>query len=203
VALARALAPNPDVLLLDEPFSNLDASLRTQVRTEVKQILQSTGTAAVFVTHDQDEALYMGDLVAVMNAGRIEQVDKPDAIYHRPLSRFTASFMGDADFLPARATDGGLVTEIGTAVPENDVPLGAHGDVMMRPDDVQLRFTSDGESRVVSSVFQGIYSLLEIALLSGRRIHALRHHTATFDVGTPVEVELAAGHPLTFFPESE
>ncbi len=203
VALARALAPNPDVLLLDEPFSNLDATLRTQVREEVKQILQSTGTAAVFVTHDQDEALYMGDLVAVMNEGRIEQVDRPEAIYHTPLSRFTASFMGDANFLPATATEAGLVTEIGTAVPENEVSIGAKGDVMMRPDDVQLSFSSDGQSRVVSSVFQGIYSLLEIALPSGRRIHALRHHTASFAIGTAVEVELAAGHPLTFFPESE
>ena len=202
VALARALAPNPDVLLLDEPFSNLDASLRTQVRAEVKQILQSTGTAAVFVTHDQDEALYMGDLVAVMNEGRIEQVDKPEAIYHTPSSRFTAAFMGDANFLPATATEAGLSTEIGTAVPENEVSIGAKGDVMMRPDDVQLRFTDDGQSRVVSSVFQGIYSMLEIALPSGRRIHALRHHSASFAVGTTVEVELAPGHPLTFFPDS-
>ena len=203
VALARALAPRPDVLLLDEPFSNLDASLRTQIRAEVKQILQATGTAAVFVTHDQDEALFMGDLVAVMNAGRIEQVDKPEAIYHTPLSRFTAAFMGDADFLPATATESGLTTEIGTAAPENEVSLGAKGDVMMRPDDVQMRATSDGQAHVVSSVFQGIYSLHEIALPSGRRVHALRHHTASFPVGTAVEVELAPGHPLTFFPESE
>ncbi len=203
VALARALAPKPDVLLLDEPFSNLDASLRTQVRAEVKQILQATGTAAVFVTHDQDEALYIGDLVAVMNDGRIEQVDEPEVIYHTPLSRFTAAFMGDADFLPATATESGLTTEIGTAVPENEVLPGVKGDVLMRPDDVQMRATSDGQSRVVSSVFQGIYSLHEIALPSGRHIHALRHHTASFAVGTAVEVELAPGHPLTFFPASE
>ena len=203
VALARALAPNPDVLLLDEPFSNLDASLRTQVRTEVKQILKSAGTAAVFVTHDQDEALYMGDLVAVMNAGRIEQIDKPEAIYHTPRSRFTAAFMGDADFLPATVTDAGLMTEIGTAIAENEVSIGAKGDVMMRPDDIQLRITTDGQARVVSSVFQGIYSLHEIALPSGRRVHALWHHSASFALGTAVEVELAPGHPLTFFPESE
>ncbi len=203
VALARALAPKPEVLLLDEPFSNLDASLRTQVRAEVKQILASTSTTTVFVTHDQDEALFMGDLVAVMNEGRIEQIDRPEVIYHSPRSRFTAAFMGDADFLPATASESGLMTEIGVATPENDVAVGAKGDVMMRPDDVQLRVTSDGQSRVVSSMFQGIYTLHEIALPSGRHIHALRHHTASFAEGTAVEVELAPGHPLMFFPNSD
>ena len=86
---------------------------------------------------------------------------------------------------------------------ENDVSVGAKGDVMMRPDDVQLRITDEGKSRVVSSVFQGIYTMHEIALPSGRHIHALRHHTASFEEGTAVDVELAPGHPLMFFPNSD
>jgi len=99
---ARALAPAPAVVLLDEPFSNLDRNLRTQIRADTLAVLRETGTAAVLVTHDQQEALATGDRVAVMRAGRIEDVGPPDRVFHAPTNRFVAAFMGDADFLPAR-----------------------------------------------------------------------------------------------------
>ena len=108
VAVARALAPAPAVLLLDEPFSNLDADLRTQMRDEVEKILRGTGTTAVFVTHDQEEAFTIADQVGVLNRGRLEQLASPETIYHRPATPFVAEFVGAADFLPGRVTAQGL-----------------------------------------------------------------------------------------------
>lgn len=99
VALARALAPKPDVVLLDEPFSALDASLRTSLRAEVAEMLRATGTTAVLVTHDQDEAMSMADTVAIMRAGRIVQIGAPDDLYRRPTDLWVAGFLGDAVIL--------------------------------------------------------------------------------------------------------
>ncbi len=113
VAVARALAPAPAVLLLDEPFSSLDADLRSQMRDEVEKILRTTGTTAIFVTHDQEEAFTLADRVGVLNAGRLEQLATPEDIYHHPASQFVAEFVGAADFLPGVVTGDGIVTEVG------------------------------------------------------------------------------------------
>ena len=103
VALARALAPEPEILLLDEPFSNLDTGMRAQVRTDVRDILQTTETTAIFVTHDQQEALSLSDEVAVIFEGKLVQVATPHAIYNRPINMQVAQFIGEANFLPATA----------------------------------------------------------------------------------------------------
>ncbi len=138
VALARALAPRPEVLLLDEPFSNLDTGLRTEVRTEVHRLLTELGITAVFVTHDQEEAFVLGDRIAVMNDGRIEQLALPSEIYTRPASRWIASFVGEVNLFGAEASDA-------TAhLPFGDVPLlrnaDGHNDgpveVLLRPEDL-------------------------------------------------------------------
>ena len=113
VALARALAPRPDLILLDEPFSNLDTRLRAAVRAEVRAILKRAGAAAVFVTHDQEEAFSLADRVAVMWEGRVAQVGTPSEIYRRPATRAVAAFVGDADFLPGRLAGGVVTTELG------------------------------------------------------------------------------------------
>lgn len=123
VALARALAPNPDILLLDEPFSNLDPKLREQVRRDVLEILRSSHITTVFVTHDQEEALFVGDVIAVMNQGRVEQFGPPEEIFHHPATRFVAQFIGMVDFLPAWQEDGHLMTEVGTVSRSAVVPL--------------------------------------------------------------------------------
>ncbi len=103
VALGRALAPNPDILLLDEPFSNLDPKLREQVRRDVLEILRSGHITTVFVTHDQEEALFVGDVIAVMNQGRVEQCGPPEDIFHHPVTRFVAQFIGMVDFFARMA----------------------------------------------------------------------------------------------------
>ncbi|MGH4017292.1 MAG: ABC transporter ATP-binding protein [Pseudonocardiaceae bacterium] len=197
VALARALAPEPALVLLDEPFSNLDRNLRAQIRTDTLSILRETGTAAVFVTHDQAEALATGDRVGVMHAGRIEQIDQPEEVFHAPANRFVATFMGEADFLPARRVGPELVTEAG-AVP---LPPGCNGaadiTVMVRPHEVTLRPAASGPARVIGAEFQGAFVLYTVALASGRTIRSLQPHTAVFPAGTPLIAELAHGHHAT------
>ena len=194
VALARALAPRPGVvLLLDEPFSNLDAALRSQVRQETRDILRASGTTAVFVTHSREEALFMGDLIAVMNLGRVEQVDTPKRIFHAPATRFVAGFMGMADFLPARSSDGALRTELGSAPLPAGLASGDGIDVMVRPDDVAIRPSESGQGVIVESVFQGAFYLYRVALASGGVVHCLESHTAEYLVGTRVDVSLAPG----------
>ena len=113
VALARALAPEPGVILLDEPFSSLDAGLRTQLRSDVRRLLKGIGVTAILVTHDQDEALTFGDRVAVMRAGTIEQIGSPPEIYGRPSSPWVATFVGEANLLDARFGGDGADTAIG------------------------------------------------------------------------------------------
>ncbi|HZJ10233.1 MAG TPA: ABC transporter ATP-binding protein [Trueperaceae bacterium] len=137
VALARALAPQPHILLLDEPFSNLDASLRGATRDEVRNILGASGTTAVMVTHDQEEALSFGDRVAVMRDGKVEQTGAPEAVYFSPATAFVASFLGRTNLLRGVANGKTAHTSIG------EVPLTAHADgrvvISLRPDHVTLR----------------------------------------------------------------
>ena len=201
VALARALAPKPQVLLLDEPFSNLDAGLRAQVRADVRLILRDAGTTTVFVTHDQDEALFMGDQVAVMNDGRVEQVAAPEELFHSPGSRFVAEFIGVADFLPATAQEDGLLTEIGLVPSANESRPGSRGEVMVRPDDIDIAPAADGRGRIVACTFLGTHLVYEVALPSGRRVRSMQPHTAAYAEGAAVEVRLVLGHPLIFFPK--
>lgn len=143
VALARALAPRPGVLLLDEPFSNLDATLRTVLRREVRTLLTELGVTSIFVTHDQEEAFILGDRLGIMNAGSIVQVGTPVQIYERPVDRWVASFVGEANFVRARATgDGSAITDLGpvrlTGAQERSGPI----DVLVRPEQLCLHHTA-------------------------------------------------------------
>ena len=147
VALARALAPRPALLLMDEPFSSLDVDLRARLGTEVRQILKASGTTAMLVTHDQQEAFAMADKVGVMHAGRIEQWDRPYELYHRPATRYVADFIGEGVFLPAKVlTSMNVEIELGelrgkwpvSYVPSSTPSNGGDSrvDVLLRPDDV-------------------------------------------------------------------
>jgi iron(III) transport system ATP-binding protein len=199
VALARALAPRPFAVLLDEPFSNLDAHLRAQLRDEVRQILKATGTSAVFVTHDQQEALLLGDRVAVMRDGRLEQIDTPERIFHHPRTRFVAAFFGRADFVPATVTEDGLQTEIGVVRQHIRLRAGSAVELLVRPDDVDLAVADDGAGVVHRRMFQGGSVLYCVRLPSGRTIHSLQPHTRLIDAGGRVHVAIDPGHGLTCF----
>ncbi len=194
VALARALAPRPAVVLLDEPFSSLDETLRAQVRAETVSALRETGTTAMLVTHDQTEALSIGDRVVVMRGGRIEQADTPQRVFEAPATRFVASFMGDADFLPAHVQNALLTCEIGVV---STVPGWANSDVdvdvVLRPHEVALAPAADSASRVVAVEYHGAFVLHTVRLPSGRTLRSWQTHSTRYPVDTPVAVSVVAG----------
>jgi len=195
VALARALAPDPALILLDEPFSSLDATLRAQLRGEVRDILRAAGATAVFVTHDQAEALEISDRVAVMRAGQIEQVSTPDELYLRPVNRFVARFVGEANLLPGEVRHGEVMTLVGrfrgdgTALAE-----GARAEVLLRPEQIHMlpveRLSSEPRPeavlRVVRRVFHGSEVHHVLRSRDGFELEAATPSSATLDLGTEV-----------------
>ena len=190
VALARALAPDPAVVLLDEPFSALDAGLRERLREDVAAILRAAGTSTLLVTHDQSEALSLADTVAVLNEGRLEQVGTPEEVYERPRTHWVASFLGDADVLPGRARDGVAECELGRFA----IPSHLEGDVqlLVRPEAVAIghRSVRDADARavVVGRSFYGHDQLVELELASGRRLRSRRLGFPAWHAGDRVQV---------------
>ena len=201
VALARALAPNPEVMLLDEPFSNLDADLRARIRGEVKSILADAGVTVVFVTHDQEDALFMGDRIAIINDGRIEQSGTPEQVFHEPETRFAAGFMGVADFLPAEYVNGTVKTELGTFPMSED--SSGPCEVMTRPDDIEMTRSEEGTATVLSRTFQGISDLYVIELPSGAVVRAQRPHHERYEPGDSVRVKAAPHYVARCFAQSD
>jgi iron(III) transport system ATP-binding protein len=199
VALARAMAPQPIVLLLDEPFSSLDADLRTQIREEVRVILKGIGATAIFVTHDQEEALYMGDRLAVFNQGRLEQVASPEEIFHAPATRFVAEFMGQTDFLEGEVTHFGIDTEIGLISQHLALPVGTKVEIAVRADDITFEPEEGSHSMILSRQFKGAMNIYRMRLPSGHLVHAYQPHTHLLPPGTPVRVWAEPGHPLACF----
>jgi iron(III) transport system ATP-binding protein len=199
VALARALAPQPIVLLLDEPFSSLDADLRIQIRAEVREILKSIQATAIFVTHDQEEALVMGDRLAVFNQGSIEQIGTPEEIFHSPKARFVAEFMGQTDFLVGEVCLAGIQTEIGLLKQHLELPVGTQVEIGIRADDISIETHVDGESIVMSRQFKGALNIYSLRLPSGRLVHAYQPHTKIIHPGTSVHVLATPGHWLPCF----
>jgi iron(III) transport system ATP-binding protein len=198
VALARALAPKPVVILLDEPFSNLDPDMRGQMREEVEEILRLAGTTAVLVTHDHDEAFAMADRVAVLNHGRLEQVDTPEAIYHTPSTPFVANFVGQADFLLGRVENGKIYTEVGVFENVARHPFGTAVEIMIRPDDVHLIPASPGSAQIIGRQFRGSENLYTILLPSGQHLHSSESSTTVYPIGTSVDLKIVATHIVTF-----
>ncbi len=208
VALARALAPEPHLLLLDEPFSNLDVALRERLSVEVRDILKQSGTSAILVTHDQHEAFAVADVVGVMREGRIEQWAPPYELYHRPATRAVADFIGQGVFLPGEVTGQGEVdVELGTL--RSELPLecaetclrcqrDCHLDVLLRPDDVVHDDDSPLKATVVSKAFRGADFLYTLSLPSGREILSLvpSHHNHA--VGEAIGIRLVVDHVIGF-----
>jgi iron(III) transport system ATP-binding protein len=214
VALARALAPQPALILLDEPLSNLDAQVRLRLRQEVRDILKKTGTSGVFVTHDQEEALSMSDWVAVMRRGQLEQFGTPEAIYREPASRFVAEFVTQANFLPAWQNGEGWETEIGwfrkaEGRGEGERGRGGEGEVeaktsplplstpshhptaelMLRQEDLILEPDETGRLLVRDRQFLGREYRYCLVTPSGREVYA-RSSTGQIPVGDRVRLSI-------------
>jgi iron(III) transport system ATP-binding protein len=194
VALARALATRPAVLLLDEPFSNLDAALRTQLRREVIDLLRAVGTTTVFVTHDQEEAFLLGDEVALMLDGRVQQQDAPADLYESPGNRQVADFVGDANLLPGSADGQVARTLIG------DLPLRAdhRGDVavLVRPE--QLRVTAGDDLAVERVEYYGHDAVYVLGDDAGGRVRVRILERPTFARGDHVTVHYTGGPTLAY-----
>ena len=201
VALGRALAPRPEILLLDEPFSNLDPKLREQVRRDVVAILRASNATAIFVTHDQEEALFVGDVVAVMNQGKIEQTATPEGIFHSPETKFVAQFVGMVEFLPVYWDAGRPGTEIGELAWPDASPADAKDELelMVRPDCIECLADDDGEALVVDREFRGAFYLYRVRLPSGVAVRCLLSHTADYPIGATVSVRLRKGHHARAF----
>lgn len=201
VALARALAPRPHVLLLDEPFSNLDVELRTDLSLEVREILKAQNITAVLVTHDQDEAFRFADEIGIMSAGCIEQWDTPYRLYHEPATRYVADFVGQGVFLPGTVVDGHRIKiELGTfrADVPVDWPAGTLVDVLLRPDDIQHDDASPLQASVLKKTFRGAEFVYTLQLAGGSQVMTFvpSHHNHA--IGEMIGIRLEIDHLVAF-----
>jgi len=198
VALARALAPNPVMLLMDEPFSNLDPDMTVKMRKELYQLLRQTKTTSILVTHDHDEAFAMADHVAVLHEGQLVQCDTPETIYHLPSCPFVAEFVGQADFIPGNIQNGKVETELGAFTNQGRYEGSTNVLVMLRPDDLQITQVGAGNARIESRQFRGSENLYGIRLASGRLVHCSASSTEIYDVDSPVGLAIIATHTVLF-----
>jgi spermidine/putrescine transport system ATP-binding protein len=185
VALARALAPQPKVLLLDEPLSALDLKLRKEMQVELKRLQTETGITFIFVTHDQEEALTMSDRIGVMSAGKLQQVGSPKEIYTRPVNRFVASFIGETNFLPATVVPGGVKLSTGDVV---EVATMAQGTVTLTVRPEQVRIVGAGEAGAISArvkflVYFGTDTHCHLLLADGTEVVARVQSPASGEAG--------------------
>jgi iron(III) transport system ATP-binding protein len=206
IALARALAPQPTLVLLDEPLSNLDVQVRLHLRQELRTILKAAHTSAVFVTHDQEEALAVSDAIAVMRAGCLEQVGTPEEIYNAPVSRFVAEFVTQANFLVAHRSGSRWQTVLGTfEVPEFDSEEKAsamtQGWLMIRQEDLLLQLDPQGTVTICDRQFLGKDYRYILRATSGEQFYALRSVAQALPVGATVSVS-ARSSALKLFPNS-
>jgi iron(III) transport system ATP-binding protein len=198
VALARALVQHPIILLLDEPFSNLDPDMASRMREELHMLLRRTKTTTILVTHDHDEAFAMADRIAVLNQGRLEQFDTPETIYHIPATPFVADFVGQADFITGEVCNNVIRTELGDFPNATAHQEGAAVAVMIRPDDVSLTVDKNSDARVVTRLFRGSENIYAIRLPSAQIVHSSQSSTTVFHPGAPVRVSVLATHTVVF-----
>ncbi|MBM3386151.1 MAG: ABC transporter ATP-binding protein [Betaproteobacteria bacterium] len=207
VALARALAPKPDLLLLDEPFSNLDVDLRERLAHEVRNILKAAKATALLVTHDQLEAFAIGDVIGVMHEGQLHQWDDAYSLYHRPVTRFVADFIGHGVFTPAtlREVDGQVVvdTPVGMLADVAECPLPCaycegQCDVLLRADDIVHDDAAPVKAEIIRKAFRGAEFLYTLRLASGHTVmaHVPSHHDHT--VGEWIGIRAEVDHVVTF-----
>ncbi len=200
VAVARALALQPDLLLLDEPFSSLDARLRVRLREQMRTLLKSLGVAALLVSHDQDEAFAFADRIGVMRQGRIEQWDTPYELYHRPATRFVAGFVGEGRLLPGIiGSDGRIATALGDLpAPDAAMRAGTRVEVLIRPDDLRPAPDSGLRATVLDVAFRGADTLYRLKLDDGAELDALFTSHHVMQLGSTIGIETDIEHVVAF-----
>ncbi|MDP7578170.1 MAG: ABC transporter ATP-binding protein [SAR202 cluster bacterium] len=203
VALARTLAPNPVVILLDEPFSNLDASLRLDVRREVGNIVRENRTTTIFVTHDREDSFGMADRVAVIREGTVDQIDPPDSLYHSPETPFVAIMSGAATFVSAEIQGDKAITEIGElpyTISSKSPTNNKRVMLLVRAHDFDLSPSSKTTCTVVAREFRGDEVMLTVKFASGATIQCKQHHSRKLEPTTHVDLTPSNPHPFLAFP---
>lgn len=197
VALARAIAPNPTLVLLDEPLSNLDAQVRVQLREELREILKESGSTAVFVTHDQEEAMSMSDQLAVMRNGKLEQFGSPESIYLTPTTPFVAEFVSQANFVEAHLSQNGWRTEIGdfpcqdkSAKRQTSSTEKNEAVLMIREEDLLLEPDSSSSIQICDRQFLGREYRYCLKTASGKELHARSTDINAWPIGTSVKLKV-------------
>ncbi len=201
VALARALAAKPKLILMDEPFSNLDVELRERLGLEVRSILKRQGITSILVTHDQHEAFALGEMVGIMKEGKLLQWDTPFNLYHEPIDRFVAEFIGQGTFIEGRLISPDTVeTDIGLIQGDRAYPwpVGAPVDVLLRPDDIIPDEHSKLTAEVVNKAFKGATILYTLKLPGGNKLLSLFPSHQDHPVGAQVHIRIAADHLISF-----
>lgn len=201
IALARALAPNPELILMDEPFSNLDIEMRERLNTDVRQILKSKKMTGILVTHDQHEAFAISDQIGVLNHGKLLQWDTAYNLYHSPNSIFIADFIGQGVFLDGiLKTPDTVETEIGMVTGDRayDLKTGSAVKLLLRPDDVVLDPEGEISAEVTQRAFKGAEILYTLQLQSGTELLSLFPSHYNFSIGESVKLRLAADHMVAF-----
>jgi len=199
VALARALAPKPQLLLLDEPFSNLDAELRRRLACEVRDILKARATAALLVTHDQEEAFAVSDQIGLIYRGHLEQWGSAQKLWQQPKTPFAARFIGQGYFLPATAEGGRRAhSELGAVRTQQDFAAGTPLSLLLRADSLSLAPDSALKAELLGKTFQGAATLCRLRLPSGNEVQALLPGAVELPAGSRIGLQAAGGELLAF-----
>jgi iron(III) transport system ATP-binding protein len=202
VALARTLAHQPAFVLLDEPLSNLDAALKDDLRWEIRNALKSAGIPAIWVTHDQEEALSVGDRIGILRAGKLEQIDQPERCYNQPINRFVARFLGETNFISAEISTGKnlIITNIGFDQVVDHSTLSGHVDLLLRPEDISVQADESGKGRVFSMRYEGSSRLYQIKI--GEQLLKVRtRHDVNLQQGQLVNLKITSTRPVTVFEQ--
>ena len=202
VAIARTLAPQPIIMLLDEPFSNLDFQMRRDMRQEMTRILRKSGTTTIFVTHDQEEAFAIADRVAIMKNGRFHQIDKPDVIYNSPSSSFVAKITRTCDFLIGKINGDVVTSEIGVfnyTTSESNIKNNSDVELLIHPNDFEVTRDERGKCVVESTEFRGDHTILTISTPSGSTIRCKNQSDRNFAPKTQITLTNKNPHPFVAF----
>jgi len=203
VALARTLAHQPAFILLDEPLSNLDAALKDDLRWEIRAALKTAGIPAIWVTHDQEEALSVGDRIGVLRAGKLEQIDKPEFCYNHPTNRFVARFLGEVNFISTKIIPGKnlILPELGFEQAIDKDRLSASVDLLLRPEDLALHEDIHGKGKILAIRYEGSSRLYHVEI-NNNLLKVRTHHEMNLKEGQSVSLTVTSTKPIAVFEQA-
>jgi iron(III) transport system ATP-binding protein len=204
VALARALAPRPSVILLDEPYAGLDSRLRERIRDQMLHVLKAAGTAALMVTHDAEEAMFMSDNIIVMRDGQVQQTGRPVNLYCQPNSAFVAEFFGEVNRLEGQVSNGCIETVLGTFDAPDRMQNGDAASIVIRHEALNIEPNGTGDDAnafVMEARLLGRASLIHLSIPTGTselHFHARVPGLNSLQTGSPVRVTVDKAQAFVF-----